>query len=330
MADEPKHSWITTLPGILTAVGTLLGAVTALILALNQVGFLGGGKNIVLAETAPRPETPSAVALPATPKLVAASTCPTCPEMVVIPSGSFLMGSPKNEPGRGENEDDGKGNQVSVAIDRPFEAGKFEVTFAQWHDCAAGGGCKRNPSPSDNGWGGGDRPVINVSWEDIGEFLVWLNTISGAAADRPYRLLTESEWEYAARAGTLTPYPWGAKASHDNANYGAETCCSGAASGKDLWEEQTAPVGRFDANAFGLHDMHGNVWEWVADCYFDTYETPAMKSAARQETGGECEERSVRGGAWDGDPVGMRSANRFGEAPSTRNEAIGFRVARDL
>jgi formylglycine-generating enzyme required for sulfatase activity len=297
MADEPKHSWLSTLPGILTAIGTLIGAVTALILALNQIGFLGAQKTTVSAEAAPKAEPVSA------PKPITAGNCSACPEMVVIPSGSFLMGSPKNEADRGDNEDDGKGNQVLVKIDRPFEAGKFEVTFDQWQACAIGGGCKSNPSPSDNGWGRGDRPVINVSWDDIGEFLNWLNE-AGGSAHRPYRLLTESEWEYAARAGSLTRYPWGNGPSHENANYGADECCSGAASGKDTWAERTAPVGQFAANEIGLHDMHGNVWEWVADCYFGTYEGMPSNGAARQQADGNCKEHPVRGGAWDADAVG--------------------------
>ena len=177
-----------------------------------------------------------------------------CPAMIVIPAGSFMMGSPESETGRRPRE----GPQHEVTIAKPFAVSKFEVTWDEWGACVKYGDC---PHISDSAWGYSTRPVINVTWDQVKRYVAWLKRMTG----QPYRLLTEAEWEYAARAGTRTAFPWGNEIGNGNAN------CSDCGS---QWadEEKTAPVGMFPANAFGLHDMNGNVWEWVEDCYQSNYD----------------------------------------------------------
>jgi hypothetical protein len=177
--------------------------------------------------------------------------CDACPIMVAIPPGKFLMGSPATEAGRFDHE----GPQREVTIAKAFAVGKFEVTFDDWEACVAGGGCQTNTSPGDRGWGKGARPVINVSWNDAQDFVRWLSAKTG----QTYRLFSEAEWEYAARAGTTTPFSFGATISTAQANYDGNHTYGGGVKGE--YREKTAPVGSFPANAFGLHDMHGNVWE---------------------------------------------------------------------
>ena len=240
--------------------------------------------------------------------------CDVCPEMVVVPAGSFMMGSNKGE---AEEKPVRK-----VTIGAPLAVGKVEVTFSEWDACVAGGGCKHKPG--DESWGRGKRPVINVSWNDITkQYLPWLSRKSGKA----YRLLTEAEWEYVARAGTTSAYWWGDKASHEYANYGKDECCNGLAKGADKWV-YTSPTGSFKANAFGLHDLHGNVWEWVQDCYKDSY--LGAPTDGRANTSGKCESRVLRGGSWGDIPQGLRSAIRGGGDPVNRGDFGGFRVVRML
>ncbi len=237
-----------------------------------------------------------------------------CPEMVVVPAGSFTMGSPPTEPGRYDND----GPQHPVNFAKAFAVGKVEVTFAEWDACVNDGDCM---AAKDEGWGRERQPVINVSWEDAQAYVAWLKRKTG----QPYRLLSEAEWEYVARAKTIAPYWWGATASHGYANYGKDKCCGGLAVGKDQWET-TAPVGRFPANGFGLHDLHGNVWEWVEDCWHATYAgAPDNGSAWTTE---ECKYRVVRGGSWYFNPRNLRSALRVNLIPGLSNNDIGFRVAR--
>jgi formylglycine-generating enzyme required for sulfatase activity len=225
--------------------------------------------------------------------------CAVCPEMAVLPAGTFMMGSPESEIGRGSDE----GPQRKVTM-RSFAIGKYEVTFAQWDACTAEGGCVHRPG--DESWGRGQRPVINVSWHDATEFVAWLSRKTGKA----YRLPTEAEWEYAAR----------------QANYDANFVYGVGKMG--LYRQKTVEVGTFRKNAFGLHDMHGNVWEWVGDCYRDSYRgapTDGSAVAAR-----DCSLRILRGGAWNYYPQLLRSAYRYATAPEVRLDMVGLRVARSL
>lgn len=178
--------------------------------------------------------------------------CPECPLLVKVPAGSFTMGSPRREKDRQDNE----GPQHKVKV-REFAVGVYEVTFDEWDLCVAEGACTHRPE--DEGWGRGQRPVINVSWHDAHEYITWINGKTGGG----YRLPSEAEWEYATRAGSSTEYWWGDAIGNNRAN------CRGCGSRWD--SRQTAPVGSFDANPFGLHDVHGNVLEWVADCYHSDY-----------------------------------------------------------
>ncbi len=215
-----------------------------------------------------------------------------CPEMVVVPAGRFKMGE-------GSSARD-------VTIQQAFAVGKFEVTFDEWAACVAGGGCTSNRNPGDEGWGKGRRPVINVSWNDAKEYVAWLSGKTG----QTYRLLTEAEWEYAARAGTTARYSWGNEIDCSKASYdgGEKSTCHWNPGGK---LRGTQLVGSYGANPFGLHDMHGNVWEWCEDAY-------------------DSSSRVVRGGSWLNVPDGLRSSYRRGVGPVDRVSGIGFRVARVL
>src|SRR5882672_2778973 len=236
-----------------------------------------------------------------------------CPEMIVIPAGRFMMGSPRNEKGRFNNEDDGRGRQHPVTIAKPFAVSKFDVTFADWDACVSLGGC---PQATDSPFGRATMPVVNVTWDDAQEYVAWFSKMTG----RPYRLLTEAEWEYAARAGSKTAYYWGDEIGKGNAN------CKGCGSQWD--NRQTSPVGSFKPNAFGLYDMAGNVWQWVQDCEQDDYkEAPTDGSAW---TSGDCSNRVARGGSWVSDPRFLRSATRIWYSTVDRNYALGFRVGRTL
>ncbi|SFL16036.1 Formylglycine-generating enzyme, required for sulfatase activity, contains SUMF1/FGE domain [Falsiroseomonas stagni DSM 19981] len=225
--------------------------------------------------------------------------------MVVLPAGRFTMGSPSSETGRDSDE----GPQREVSVSRSLAVGKFEVTFAEWDACVSAGGCSNRPN--DAGWGRGRQPVMNISWEDAQGYVRWLSSRTG----RVYRLLTEAEWEYAARAGTTTPYSFGFSIGPSQANY------SVGGPGR------TQAVGSYPANAWGLHDMHGNVWEWVQDCYVGSYDGAPTEASQAVERGG-CSGRVLRGGSWNDAPQGLRSADRVGLTPGFRISNFGFRVAR--
>ena len=253
--------------------------------------------------------------------------CANCPELVVVPSGSFMMGSSSGEVGR--YADEGPVHRVSIA--EPFAVGVNEVTFAQWDACRRGGGCTRNPD--DWGWGRGRRPVMNVSWEEAQQYVRWLSRKTG----KRYRLLTESEWEYVARARTRTARYWGqweaGQCRHANgADRALERRSQGwkwATVACDDGHVQTAPVGSFSPNGFGLHDVLGNVWEWVEDCWHDGY-TGAPGDGRAWTSGGDCSRRVLRGGSWNLEPRDLRSANRFRGTAGYRLNLVGFRVARTL
>lgn len=223
-----------------------------------------------------------------------------CPTMVVIPAGKFMMGPPDN--------------QREVTIARPFAATRYDITADEWRQCLSAGAC---PVPSDSGRvDGGNRPATYVSWDDANMYTEWLSRLTG----RDYRLLSEAEFEYAARAGTGTTFFWGEELGIGNAN------CRGCGS---AWDgEQTAPVGSFKPNAFGLYDMHGNVWKWVQDCYVEGYKDVPSNGAAAPSWRG-CS-RVIRGGSWEQRPDFLRAASRESDRPLRRSSIIGFRVARTL
>jgi formylglycine-generating enzyme required for sulfatase activity len=241
---------------------------------------------------------------------------PWCPEMVVIPAGRFVMGSPANEEGR----DDDEGPQHFVTIAEPFALGRYSVTFDEHDEFAATTG--REPA-GDEGWGRGRRPVINVSWEDAQAYVAWLSERTGAT----YRLPSEAEWEYACRAGTTTPFHFGPTISTDEANYDGNNTYGAGRKGAD--REQTLPVGSFPANDFGLHDMHGNVWEWCADVWHESYDGAPLDGSAWLE-GGDQGRRVLRGGSWNSNPRFLRSATRNWFEPVNCVNRVGFRVARTL
>jgi formylglycine-generating enzyme required for sulfatase activity len=207
-----------------------------------------------------------------------------------------------------------------------FAMGKHEVTFTQWDACVAEGGCRHNAG--DEGWGRGRRPVINVSWHDATQFVGWLSKKTG----KSYRLPTEAEWEYGARAVTSVevphpPFSTGATINYQQANYDANFIY-GDGGRPGLFRQKTVDVGTFRKNAFGLHDMHGNVWEWVQDCYRDSYAgAPTNGSAVVVPN---CGLRILRGGAWNYHPQLLRSAYRYATAPDVRLDIAGFRVACSL
>lgn len=284
--------------------------------------------------------------------------CVGCPEMIVIPAGQFLMGSPTTEPGH----DDVESPQHLVSI-RRFAAGKFDVPRGEWRAFVS---ATRRPTATGCQWVGPTRdheatsswrkldfvqtdrhPVVCVTWQDAQDYAHWLSSKTG----KHYRLLSEAEWEYAARGGSTTPFWWAKGASHEFANHGTAKCCGGLAIGRDRWMF-TSPVGSFPANPFGLFDMGGNVLQFVADCFVPTYDSApsdgsAITRSTKLQTSGalsdlsgtnSCDYRVARGGDW-GDQAGwIRSAARnFAPPPGPddslatyRSGGVGFRVARDL
>ncbi len=264
------------------------------------------------AAEAPRPAAPSVTPGGGGDRRVGErfSECVACPEMVVVPAGSFMMGSPESSE---EAYSDEKPHH-RVTIGYAFAVGVYEVTLAEWDACVTGGGCG-GYSPPDHVRDGDRFPVTRVSWEDAVEYVRWLSRETG----EEYRLLSEAEWEYVARAGTQTERYWGDDAA-DQCYY-ANGDCAGY--------EGAAPVGSFRANAWGLHDVLGNVWEWTEDCWNSDYsDAPADGSAWRT---GDCSQRVMRGGSWGFRPRLLRSALRFGLSAGNRlNDLIGFRVARTM
>ena len=266
-----------------------------------------------------------------------------CPEMIAIPAGTFVMGSPdgktpvigldgKSKDGqlapaeKGREPDEGPQREVAVAA---FAAGKHEVTFDDYMECVRLKGCVL---VSDSGYGTGRKPVINISWDEAKRYVEWLARMTG----KPYRLLTEAEWEYAARAGATTTYSFGSDERDlcDHANFADLTLRKVVPAGwvtSDACEDKqtvTAIVGSYSANAFGLFDMHGNVQEWTEDCYMNNYDGAPTDGSARQTT--DCKQRVARGGSWSSGPQNLRAAYRGWNSPDLRYNYVGFRVGRSL
>lgn len=230
-----------------------------------------------------------------------------CPEMVVVPAGSYMMG---------------ESPQHRVTIGKPFAVGKFEVTFADWEACVAARGCKSNRDRFDirwehNGWGTGVHPIVSVTWNDAKDYAAWMSHKTG----KSYRLLTEAEWEYVARAGSTTAYSWGDDIGQGNSN------CVGCGS---QWDNQPAPVGSFKPNPFGVHDMHGNVWEWVEDCFHMDFEGAPNNGSAWTSACTYPEDRVQRGGAYLHEPQVLRATVRNNYGNGSWANGVGFRIGRTL
>lgn len=226
---------------------------------------------------------------------------PDSPEMVVIPAGSYRRGEAFNK--------------YKVTITRPFAIGKYPVTVAEWKCYVEKG--EISYSPSDNDWEGDNLPVTNVSWFDAQNYVRWLSTQTG----KTYRLLSEAEWEYACRAGSVTEYYWGDEIGHNN--------CNCQDSGSEWSRKRASPVGSFSPNIFGLHDMLGNVWEWLEDIWHDNYEGAPSDGRPWSSEGNQLG-RVMRGGSWSSFPRYARSAHRHGSVPTIRNFNFGLRLARTL
>ena len=228
----------------------------------------------------------------------------------MVPAGRFRMGCVS---GRDCRDSERPVHEVELAS---FALSKYEVTFDEYDRFVQATGHRR---PNDRGWGRGRRPVINVFWEDAAAYVAWLSRETG----EDYRLPSESEWEYAARAGSTTRYSWGQDLGRNRAN--CRRC-------RSRWDnDRTAPTGSFAANGRGLHDMHGNVNEWVADCWHEDY-ARAPRDGSAWTSGGDCGRRVLRGGSWSAYPEEVRAANRLaGPSGGPRVfDFIGFRVARTL
>jgi formylglycine-generating enzyme required for sulfatase activity len=232
--------------------------------------------------------------------------CPECPELIIVPVGEFMMGSPENEAERNDNE--GPVHLVSVRL--PYAIGKYEVMLAEWDACVAAGGCS-GYRPDNEGWGRVQRPVINVSYADAKAYTAWLSRKTGHG----YRLPSEAEWEYAARAGTNTRYHFGNSINLSQANFGSS-------------KYKTVPVGSYPSNAFGLHDVHGNVWEWTEDCWNESYAGAPSDTIVWKA--GDCHRRVLRGGSWSDISGNIRLAYRHWLDIRNRNISNGFRVVRTL
>jgi formylglycine-generating enzyme required for sulfatase activity len=242
--------------------------------------------------------------------------CDSCPEMVVVPAGRFLMGAAKAEKGHQPAEEP----QREVVVPAPFAVSKTEVTFDEWETCGLEGGCTHS-RPEDSGWGRGQRPVIYVSYDDAKSYVEWLRQKTGKA----YRLLSEAEWEFAARGGTSTPFAGGDTLAPTQANFDASSLTTNKRPGD--YQGTTVEVGTFPPNPYGLHDMEGNVFEWVEDCWNKTHAGAPADTSPR---GGDCTRRVAKGGAWYYEADFARPSARISFPKGARHNVIGFRVARPL
>lgn len=232
--------------------------------------------------------------------------CDNCPEVVAVPAGSFVMGMDK-----------GHKYEIpahKVAIAKPFAIGRYEVTFDEWKVCVDEGGCDKEPD--DHKWGRGRRPVVNITAADAEKFTKWLSKKTGAT----YRLPSEAEWEYAARAGTTTAFFWGDEPGKNRAN--CRDCES------EWSKKSSAPVGSFPPNPWGIYDMHGNVWEWTLDCWTTNYIGAPTDGSAR--TDGDCTKRAMRSGSWYYFNRNVRSSWRFPIRAADNSYNFGMRVIREL
>jgi formylglycine-generating enzyme required for sulfatase activity len=243
--------------------------------------------------------------------------CAVCPELIEVLAGSFTMGSPDSEPGRYPNE----GPQRSITFAHPFAVGRYSVTFSEWDACVADGGCG-GYRPDDSSWGREKQPVINVSWEDATLYTQWLSSKTG----KRYRLPSEAEREYFARAGTKDCFWWGCTVVPAQANYNhRQNDRYGGVLGEP--PRKTLPVDSHAPNPWGLHNVHGNIWEWTDDCWPLTLaEKPADGSVSKSD---ECEWRAVRGGSFSDFVRITRSSARLGFGKASRASNIGFRIVRD-
>ena len=243
-----------------------------------------------------------------------------CPQMVMVPAGSFTMGAPNSQTVTNpvvqqlvQQASVSTEPRHSVTITAAFAVSKYEVTFDEWDTSVANGDCGK---VDDFGFGRGQRPAIGVSWGGAKCYVAWLSKVTG----KPYRLLSEAEYEYAARAGSQTAFPWGDQVGNNNAN--CKDCGS-------KWDALvTAPVGSFPPNAFGLYDTVGNVFEWVEDCWHGDY--AGAPSDGSPWLTGDCGKRVIRGGSWYYPAVAVQSGFRFWSLPATYGSNVGFRVARTL
>jgi formylglycine-generating enzyme required for sulfatase activity len=263
------------------------------------------------------------------------------PEMVVVPAGSFMMGSPEDEPERESWRKGAESPQHRVTIQKPFAVGRFTVTRGQFAVFVSATGYKTqggayvwtgseyklNPEKSwrDPGFAQDDsHPTVCVNWDDAKAYIGWLN---GKAAGQPYRLLSEAEWEHACRAGTDTPFWWGSSITPEQANYNGNYVYAGGGT-KGAYREKTMPVAGFQPNPWGLYQVHGNVWELCADCWNDNYKGAPEDGTAW--TTGHCTFHVLRGGSWYNDPRDLRAAYRSRSGTGIRFNDVGFRVARTL
>ncbi len=243
--------------------------------------------------------------------------CEKCPEMVVVPAGSFMMGSMDD----GSKRPSADFARHKVTFARPFAAGRFAVTFDEWDACVADGGCN-GYKPWDNGWGRGKHPVINVSWSDAKSYVAWLSERTG----KPYRLLSEAEREYVTRAGTGSAYWWGASISRRQANYDEKASQEKGSKGSP--GQRTMAVDSYQANPWGFYQVHGNIWEWVEDCLNEDYAGAPSDGTAWST--GNCDRRVLRGGSWVSTADALEFGSRYGVQAEGRVSNVGFRVARSL
>lgn len=341
--DDPRHDSINLDVTAMQLIGEAAGWLSCLLVALSF--FVGGyialtswpnvwtsyrpsvamgaklspGGNIAAAEDQKEsvlksamsdqfvPETKLDVGVVFRDLTIAGERCQACPEMIVVPAGSFILGAGAGEPWQEEWQLESELPTVKVIVSEPFAVGRFAVSFDEWEACVAEEGC--TVMPDDNGWGRANRPVVNISWHEASQYVNWISMKTG----KSYRLLSEAEREYVTRAGTTSAFWFGDAPSPKLANY--------------LWD-RTMPVDSLKANAWGLFHVHGNVSGWTADCWNANHRGHSGHSPARMS--GDCRRRVVKGGAWFNSPNLLRSASRIGLNGASRYKTVGLRVARAI